>query len=139
MRQEREQPSSQFRKNMLAAFRHGRDFEPSQSNDDFNPDETEGIHLPFSEWFVKHYQDGGEGMQGKTKKQDGYRFFGYVLTTVIGLMSWAIVFSTGLRIAYGKFEKPFGAACVLVLFLLIGMFIALTTWMNIPQSTEEDA
>lgn len=54
---EEEQPTIQFRKDMLAAFRHGIEFEYRTSHGkDVNPETLEDKNLPFAEWFNKYYQ-----------------------------------------------------------------------------------
>ena len=40
---------------MMAAFKHGLEFEPSQSDDDLNLETTKDKNLPFAEWFSIYY------------------------------------------------------------------------------------
>ena len=52
---ETEQTSSQFRNDMLAAFRHGKNFKPRHLGSDLNCGTAEDKRLPFAEWFNKYY------------------------------------------------------------------------------------
>jgi hypothetical protein len=54
---EKEQPTNQFRKDMLAAFRHGIEFEllESDGESEVDPKTMEDKNLAFAEWFNKHY------------------------------------------------------------------------------------
>jgi hypothetical protein len=47
--------SAFFKKEMKKAFIHGREFEPLETDGDMDVANTDDKHLPFYEWFTKHY------------------------------------------------------------------------------------
>ena len=48
--------SAFFKKEMKKAFMHGKEFEYLDTNGcEMDVDNVEEKHLPFSEWFAKHY------------------------------------------------------------------------------------
>ncbi len=69
---EQEVLTSQFRQDMLKAFRHGRDFEFIYTDLDIGPD-TLDKHLAFAEWFNKYYKESEmstkEGKSGQVQDQ----------------------------------------------------------------------
>ncbi len=68
---EREQPIFQLRKDMLAAFKHGIEFELTQLNCDLNPETTSDKNLPFAEWFNKYYQKEHNNQNGRELEKRG--------------------------------------------------------------------
>ncbi len=47
--------SAFFREEMKKAFIHGRKFEQLESDSDMDVTNVDDKHLPFYEWFAKHY------------------------------------------------------------------------------------
>ena len=47
--------SAFFREEMKKAFIHGRKFEQLETDSDIDVANVEHKHLPFYEWFAKHY------------------------------------------------------------------------------------
>lgn len=47
--------SAFFREEMKKAFIHGRKFEELETDGDMNVANVDDKHLPFYEWFAKHY------------------------------------------------------------------------------------
>ena len=47
--------SAFFKKEMKKAFMHGKEFEYLDTNGEMDVNNVEGKHLPFYEWFAKHY------------------------------------------------------------------------------------
>lgn len=46
-----------FRNQMKKAFKHGYVFEQIQDSVDINVNNIDDKHLPFYEWFAKHYNE----------------------------------------------------------------------------------
>ena len=44
-----------FREEMKNAFMHGRNFEQLETDSDMDVANVDDKHLPFHEWFAKHY------------------------------------------------------------------------------------
>ena len=47
--------SAFFREEMKKAFTHGREFEQLETDSDMDVANFDDKHLPFYEWFAKHY------------------------------------------------------------------------------------
>ena len=47
--------SAFFREEMKKAFIHGRNFEQLETDSDMDVPNVDDKHLPFYEWFAKHY------------------------------------------------------------------------------------
>ena len=47
--------SAFFKDEMKKAFMHGRNFEQLKTDSDMNVTNVDDKHLPFYEWFAKHY------------------------------------------------------------------------------------
>ena len=47
--------SAFFREEMKKAFNHGRNFEQLETDSDMDVPNVDDKHLPFYEWFEKHY------------------------------------------------------------------------------------
>jgi hypothetical protein len=47
--------SAFFRDEMKKAFMHGRNFEQLETDGDMDVDNLDDKHLPFYDWFSKHY------------------------------------------------------------------------------------
>lgn len=46
-----------FRKEMKKAFKHGFKFQQLETDGDMNINNANDKHLPFYEWFAKHYSN----------------------------------------------------------------------------------
>ena len=57
-----------FRDAMLKSFRHGMEYEHLKSETEIDYEKTEEKHLPFSEWFVRHYKQRHDNHNIQTEK-----------------------------------------------------------------------